>query len=264
VKLSFNYMPTDTLAIFGVYSEGYRPGGNNGPTAPQDCRNDSTIGNYVDRYESDSIENYEIGIKGFAFDRRVRFSSAIYNIDWTGVQAPVYMESCGFSYTANAASARSRGVEFESQSRLTDSLTLTFNAAYTKSIMTADSEQLKAMKGDDMTMVPKYNFYAALDKDIQMWGRDGTLRIDVAGYGETNSYFNPKVSDIAPAYEVVGIAGSILVNDNIRVGLYVNNLFDEEVLLYARSRSRSEYSGNVLHHYYGDARNFSVRLDFNY
>ncbi len=264
LKFSFNYMPSDNLSIFGIYSEGYRPGGNNPPSAPNDCRNDSTIGSYVSRYESDTIENYEIGFKGFAFDRRVRFSSAIYHIDWAGVQAPVYMESCGFSYTANAASAQSRGIEFESMSRLTDSLTLTLNAAYTKSEMTSDAPALQAEDGDDMTMVPKYNFYLALDQDIQLWDRDANWRIDVSGYGETNSYFNPKPSDIAPAYEVVGIAGSIMVVDSVRVGLYINNLLDEDVVLYKRSRSRSNANWVPLEVYYGDARNVSVRVDFNF
>ncbi len=264
LKFSFNYMPNDDLSIFGIYSEGYRPGGNNGATAPNDCRNDTAIGSYVDRYESDTIENYEIGFKGFAFDRRVRFSSAIYHIDWAGVQAPVYMESCGFSYTANAASAQSRGVEFESQSLLTGNLTLTFNAAYTKSEMTSDSEPLRAEKGDDMTMVPKYNFYIALDQNFQVWDRDANWRVDVSGYGETNSYFNPKPTDITPAYEVVGLAGSIMATDNVRVGLYINNLLDEDVILYARSRSRSDWSGNALQVYHGAARNVSVRVDFNF
>jgi outer membrane receptor protein involved in Fe transport len=267
LKFSFNYMPNDNWSMFGIYSEGYRPGGNNGPNAPNDCRNDTTIDSYVDRYESDTIENYEIGFKGFAFDRRVRFSSAIYHIDWTGVQAPVYMESCGFSYTANAASAQSRGVEFESQSRLTDSMTLTFNAAYTKSEMTSDAPPLRAEKGDDMTMVPEYNFYIALDQDFVLWDRDANWRIDVAGYGETNSYFSPKPADIAPAYEVVGLAGSMMVVDNVRVGLYINNLLDEEVILYSRSRSRSSSVGNTWNPqyvYYGAERNVSLRVDFNF
>lgn len=263
-KLSFNYMPNDNLAIFGIYSEGYRPGGNNGPEAPNDCQADENIGSYVDRYESDTIENYEIGFKGFAFNRRTRFSSAIYHIDWTGVQASVYMPSCGFSYVANAASAQSRGVEFESQTMFTDSIMFTANAAYTKSEMTSDAPSLGAVDGDEMTMVPKYNFYFALDYDMRMWGRDGSLRVDIAGYGETKSHFNVKDSDIAPAYEVVGIAGSIMVLDNVRVGLYVNNLLDEDVVLYKRSRYRGDWSTGALNHYYGDARNVSLRLDFNY
>lgn len=263
-KLSFNYMPNDGLAIFGVYSEGYRPGGNNGPTAPNACSDDENIDSYVDRYESDTIENYELGLKGFAFNRRMQFSSAIYHIDWTGVQATVYMPSCGFSYTANAASAQSRGVEFESQSLLTENLRLTVNAAYTKSEMTSDVPSLGAEKGDEMTMVPEYNFYIALDQDIQMWGRPGSLRVDVAGYGETKSHFNVKDADIAPAYEVVSIGGSMEVTDNVNVSFFVNNLLNEEVILYKRSRYRGDWSTGALNYYYGDERNFQFRVDFRY
>lgn len=263
-KLSFNYMPNDGLAIFGVYSEGYRPGGNNGPAAPGACQQDENIDAYVDRYESDTIENYELGIKGFAFNRRMQFSSAVYHIDWTGVQASVYMPSCGFSYTANAASAQSRGVEFESTSMLTDSLKLMANAAYTKSEMTSDVPSLGAEDGDEMTMVPEYNFYVALDQDFQMWGLDGSLRLDVAGYGETKSHFNVKDSDIAPAYEVVSISGALQVTENIRASVHINNLLDEEVILYKRSRYRGDWSTGALNYFYGDERNISVRLDFNY
>lgn len=263
-KVSFNYMPNDGLAIFGVYSEGYRPGGNNGPAAPNACQSDENIGSYVDRYESDTIENYELGLKGFAFNRRMQFSSAIYNIDWSGVQATVYMPSCGFSYTANAATAQSRGVEFESTSMLTDDLRLTVNAAYTKSKMTSDVPSLGAKDGDEMTMVPKYNFYVALDQRIKMWGRDGSVRIDVSGYGETKSHFNVKDGDISPAYEVVGLSGSLQVNDGVRLGLYVNNLLDDEVILYKRSRYRGDWSTGAQNYYYGDERSISLRLDFSY
>lgn len=263
-KLSFNYMPNDGFAIFGIYSEGYRPGGNNGPSAPGACLGDENIDSYVDRYESDTIENYEIGFKGFAFDRRVQFTSAVYHIDWTGVQAAVYMPSCGFTYTANAASAQSRGVEFESNSMLTDNLKLTVNAAYTKSEMTSDVPSLGAEKGDEMTMVPDYNFYIALDQRINLWDRDGNLRIDIAGYGETKSHFNVKDADIAPAYEVVSVSGALQVLDNVRVGLYVNNLFNEEVILYKRSRYRGDWSTGAQNYYYGDERNFQFRIDFNF
>jgi len=263
-KLSFNYMPNDGLAIFGVYSEGYRPGGNNGPTAPNYCSDDETIDSYVDRYESDTIDNYELGLKGFAFNRRMQFSSAIYHIDWTGVQATVYMPSCGFSYTANAASAQSRGVEFESQSLLTENLRLTVNAAYTKSEMTSDVPSLGAEKGDEMTMVPEYNFYIALDQDVQMWGRPGSVRVDIAGYGETKSHFNVKDADIAPAYEVVSIGGSIQLIDNVNASLFVNNVFNEEVILYKRSHYRGDWSTGAQYYYYGDERNLQIRFDFSY
>lgn len=263
-KFSASWMPTDSLSVFAVYSEGYRPGGNNGPNAPNDCLGDDNIGGYVDRYESDQIENYEIGFKGLAFDRRFQFSSAVYRIDWTGVQASVYMPTCGFSYIANAATAVSEGVEFESTTLITDSLQLQINAAYTDSRMTSDVEQLGAKAGDSMTMVPEYNFYIALDQQLNLWDREATVRMDYAGYGEYKSHFNTLNADISPAYEVLNLSGSLRVNDNARLGLYINNVLNEEIIEYKRSRYRSDWPLGDQYYYYGEERSVAVRFDFDF
>jgi outer membrane receptor protein involved in Fe transport len=263
-KFSVQYMPNDSLAAFFVYSEGYRPGGNNGPNAPQDCSQDVNIGSYVNRYESDEIENYEIGLKGLAFDRRFQFSTAVYHIDWTGVQARVYMPSCGFSYTANAASAETEGIEFESTTLLTDTLQLQVNAAYTDAKMTADADGIDAKAGDDMTMVPDYNFYVALDQEVNLFNRDGSVRLEVEGYGEYKSHFNTLPADISPAYEIVNLNGNLQVSDTARVGIYIRNLLNEEVIEYKRSRFRTTAGYSDQQYFYGDELSVSVRFDFEF
>jgi outer membrane receptor protein involved in Fe transport len=266
-KFSVAFMPNDTMSVFFVYSEGYRPGGNNGPNAPQDCSMDENIGSYVNRFDSDEIENYEIGFKGLAFNRRFQFSSAIYHIDWSGVQTSVYMPSCGFSYTANAATAESEGIEFESTTLLTDTLQLQVNGAYTDSKMTSDAPGIDAKAGDSMTMVPEYNFYIALEQDINLFSRDGSVRLDVAGYGEYKSHFDTLESDISPAYEVVSLAGNLRLTDNARVGIYINNLLDEEIFTYRSTRYHGpgdDGGWNQQSNYYGAERNVSVRFDFDF
>jgi outer membrane receptor protein involved in Fe transport len=258
-------MPNDSMAVFALYSEGYRPGGNNGPSTPVSCRNDPAIGDYTDRYKSDEIENYEIGIKGFALDRRIQYSSAIYQIDWTGVQAAVYMETCGFTYTANAATARSRGIEFESTSLLTDSLKLILNYSSTESKMTSDVPTIGASNGDDMTMVPKYNFYLALDQELMLANRDANVRLDVSGYGKYKSHFNVLPQDVSPAYEVVNLSGGLQISENTRINLYINNLLDDRILRYKNSRSRNPDSYWAIHHeYYAPDRTVAVRMDFEF
>lgn len=264
-KFSLNYIPNDSMAVFAIYSEGYRPGGNNGPSTPVSCRNDPAIGDYTDRYQSDEIENYELGLKGFALNRRVQFSSAIYQIDWTGVQADVYMETCGFTYTANAATARSRGIEFESTTALTDSMKLLVNYSSTESKMTSDVPTIGASAGDDMTMVPKYNFYVALDKELYVAGRDGNVRLDVSGYGKYKSHFNVRPEDTSPAYELVNLSAGLRITDSARINLHVYNLLDDRIIRYKRSRSRNTTSyWTVLHEYYAPDRTVSIRMDFDF
>jgi outer membrane receptor protein involved in Fe transport len=263
-KFSVNYMPNQNFGIFAIYSEGYRPGGNNGPAAPGACAADENIGSYTDRYESDGIKNYEVGFKGSVLDNQIKFSSAVYQIDWTGVQASVYMPSCGFSYTANAASAVSKGIEFESSTMLSGSLNFILNASYTDSKMTSDVPSLGAEDGDSMTMVPKYNLYAALDKELDMWGNEGSIRLDVSAYGETRSHFNTHDSDISPAYEVLSLSATMHVSENARLSLHVNNLLDTEYTLYQRTRSRSGASWASRSYFYGAERSLAVRLDMTF
>ncbi|WP_308909232.1 TonB-dependent receptor [Pseudokordiimonas caeni] len=263
-KFGVSWMPSDEMSIFAIYSEGYRPGGNNGPTPPADCRNDENVGSYVNRYNSDKIKNYEVGFKGFLADRRLQVSSAVYQIDWTDVQTSVYMPSCGFSYTANAASARARGVEFESTALLMEGLTLSVNASYTDSKMTSDAPAIGAEKGDDMTMVPKYNYYVALDQEFDLFSKEASVRAELAGYGSYSSHFGVLESDRSPGYEVVNVSGSININENVRFSLYVNNLLNTEIIEYKRSRYRSEAALGEKYFYYGAERTVSLRLDFTF
>ena len=265
IKLSANYRPTENLAVFGIYSEGYRPGGNNGSAPPVSCRNDPAVGDYSDRYTSDETENMEIGFKGLLFDRRVQFSGAIYQIDWSGVQARVYMDTCGFSYTANAATAESKGFELETTSMLTDDLKLIVNYSSTQSEMTSDVPSIGASAGDDMTMVPKYNYYIALDRGITYRGREGNLRLDVNGYGKYKSHFNVKDQDISAAYKVVNLQASLQVSENTTINVVVNNLLDDRIVRYKNARSRNIGSyWNIYHTYYIPDRTVALRMDYTF
>ncbi|MCF8474625.1 MAG: TonB-dependent receptor [Emcibacter sp.] len=262
-KLALAYMPNEELSFFAIYSEGYRPGGNNGASAPAACSDDPAVGDFVDRYKSDSIKNYEIGVKGFAAERRIQFSAAAYQIDWTGVQSEVYMATCGFSYNSNFGAARSKGIEFESTSLVTDTLKLIVNGSYTKSTMLTANAALGIEAGEDMTMVPKYNFYVALDQELEIYGREASVRFDVNGYGKNQSHFNTRLEDTSEAYVIANISAGVQLTDNARVSFHISNLFNKDYTTFKRARSRNpNWTGGALDTWYGDERTLAVRLDF--
>ncbi|MBD9480283.1 TonB-dependent receptor [Pseudoxanthomonas sp. PXM02] len=263
-KFSVSYMPNDNMNLYALYSEGYRAGGNNAPL-PTSCLADDFVGGYKPRYNSDQIENKELGFKAAMFDRRLRISSAVYRIDWSETWASVYMPSCGFSYTTNTPgeSAKSQGLEFESSLALGNATTLTFNYGYTDSELTADNEALQAEAGDDMTMVPKYNAYLALDQGFNLFGRQAFGRVDVATYGEYKSHFNTRPQDVSPSYTTVNVSGRIHLNENAVLSLHVDNLFNEEYITYRSARSRTS-TRQALYERYGDERSFAVRLDYSF
>ncbi len=263
-KFSASYRPSDEFSVYGLYSEGYRPGGVSIPSIPQSCNNDPNAQFFKPRYESDSIKNYEVGVKGALFDRRMRFSSAIYQIDWTDVQADIYMATCGFSFYGNGAEAQSRGLEFESTAFLTDSLTMTFNFSYTDSKMTKDAAGIQAEAGDEMTMVPKYNLYAALDKDIEVLGKAGSVRLSVSAYDEYKAHFRALDEDTSPAYERWDLSGTLQASENVRLSVHLNNLLNDEIINYKRSRRNSPDSGMEQYVYYAPERNLTVRADVSF
>ncbi|MFT4248605.1 MAG: TonB-dependent receptor [Pseudomonas sp.] len=261
-KLSLAYLPNRDLNVYALYSEGYRPGGNNGPLANA-CADDSYAGQYRSRYTSDKIENYEVGFKGLLFDRRLRLASAVYHIDWNDVRASVYMPSCGFSYTANAAKARSRGVELESALLLDSGTAITFNASYTDAVILSDVSALGASKGDTLPQVPRYNAYLAVDQELRLLGRQAFVRADVAAYGSYKTHFNTRPEDVSPAYHTFNLSGRLRLSDSTQVSLHLDNLFNEEYYTYRAARSRTS-SRQALYQRYGAERSVTLRLDYSF
>ncbi|WP_019962167.1 TonB-dependent receptor [Woodsholea maritima] len=264
-KFTVSWRPRQEFAFYGVYSEGYRPGGNNFPVLPDACAADENAKSFTSRYNSDEITNYELGFKGYLFKNRLQVSSAIYRVEWDGVWASIYMPTCGFSYTANAASAQSQGIELETETLIREDLRLIINAGYTDSKMTSDAPSIGAEDGDDMTMVPDYNVYVALEKDLQVFGRDAYVRGDVTAYGEYVTHFNTRAEDSTPAYEIVNLSAGVELNESAKFSVYLNNVLDENYETYRQARSRSAASWNSANYVtYGERRSLTLRLDVTF
>lgn len=258
-KFSVSWRPDNDMSVYALYSEGYRPGGNNIAILPVACRTDPNAKFFQTRYESDSIDNYEVGFKGIIFGGNTRVSTAVYQIDWTGVQVDIDM-GCGFGFTANAAEARSRGLELETSTSVTDDLTLTFNAGYTQAELLTDVDSINAKAGDDMTQVPKYNVYFALDQGFEVFNRQAYVRLDVESYDEYNSYFNGTDEDVIPSYSKVNLSGRIELKDGINASIHVKNLLDKDIITW-KSATGNGY-GDYHYVQYANGRNVTFRLDF--
>lgn len=263
-KYSISWRPADDLSVYALYSEGYRPGGNNAPLS-NTCAEDPNADNYSKRYNSDRIDNYELGLKASAFDNKVNFSVAAYQVDWTDIKTEIYMDSCSFSYLTNAGEAKSQGFEFESTSYITPDLTFTFNTSYTHSTIEEDNDSIDAKKGDDMTMVPEWNVYTALDQGFNWIGKQAYIRADYTYYGEYKTHFNTRDEDKVPSYGYVNLSSRIELNDTTQVSLHIDNLFNKEALQYSRARSRSSLSTtSPIYVEYLPERSLTLRVDYTF
>ena len=89
----------------------------------------------VNGYEPETVKTYEAGLKGFALDRMVSFSSAVFYSDYKNQQITTQQvanpASLGIaSVVDNAGASTIYGAEFEGNARLTDHFSANLSLGY--------------------------------------------------------------------------------------------------------------------------------------
>jgi len=134
-KLGVQYNVNDDVSLFAVYSEGFRPGGGNR------ARNDQTL---PLTYESDILENTEIGLKGTWLGGRLQVNAAVYQMAWDSTQVQIidpaqkFFEQTFVWVVANLGDAEVEGFDLDVTALLGEHLRVGFNMnKITKSELTA-------------------------------------------------------------------------------------------------------------------------------
>jgi iron complex outermembrane recepter protein len=123
------------LQIYARLATGYRIGGPNFLVG-----NEAQEGIPLD-YKPDRSINYEIGVKGDAFEHHLHFDVAAYYINWTDLQLNVSVPTNGnyfASYTTNAGGAKSEGVELQVEAHPLEDLTLGIQGSFDNAVLTQD------------------------------------------------------------------------------------------------------------------------------
>jgi outer membrane receptor protein involved in Fe transport len=119
-KASVTWTPTADLMSYALVSKGFRYGGPNiippQPGVPAD-------------FKSDSLWNYELGVRSDFLDHRLNLDGTLFYIDWSDIQLRQQTDA-GANYAVNAGKARSRGVEFSGAWLITRDLKFSSNATY--------------------------------------------------------------------------------------------------------------------------------------
>lgn len=119
-KVSVTWTPTPDLMAYGLASKGFRYGGPNiippQPGVPS-------------HFKSDSLWNYELGVRSDFLEHRLNLDATLFYIDWSDIQLRQQTDA-GLNYAINAGKARSRGVEASVAWLITTGLKLASNATY--------------------------------------------------------------------------------------------------------------------------------------
>jgi outer membrane receptor protein involved in Fe transport len=225
-KISLSWDVSDHMMVYGLVSEGFRPGQFNTPAARDVCGARTII-------DSDSLRNYEIGTRTRLANDRIVLNVTAFHIDWDDIQTSVFDFDCGFTVLENGGKASSDGFELELDALLTDSFSLQGGIGYNKAKLEEAIPVFNAPEGQRIPNVPKVTASLAVIWNFAWNDRiGGLLRGDLQYVGSRTTSFDPTLSELTPT--PAELDSYYLVN--LRLGgdtghwfteLFVDNLFDE-------------------------------------
>lgn len=227
-------LSADTM-FYATYAEGYRRGGANAVPLSGSLEERPEW----QQYTSDSVTNYEFGVKGYLDGGTHSYTVSAYLIDWQDPQLNT-ATYWGFFAVANGQSAQTSGVELELQGYLTENLHYVFGYAYAKAELTDDfyapagasstsATYLVAADGTRLPSTPESTLSVSMDYTHSM---DNNMYwiTQVNGYFQSdtvNALGEGKYQADIDAFSIWGVSSRISADD-WDVTLYVKNLFNED------------------------------------
>ena len=264
-KFNLSYKIQPGVMAYATYSEGYRPNGVNRGTAPADG-----IG---PTYQSDTVKNYEAGLKSQWLDNRLRVNLTGYHMNWNDIQFTTLVPGVVFFVSGNAGKATDNGGEFDISYRPDEHWTLGLNGAYIDAHLTqsfclggpcgSSTVIWHAPSGTPLAFVPKekgsllarYDF--AWSSSVQ-----GHAQLSTSYVGRSWSTMFLETRGPQPSYSLtnlkLGAAWGHWASD-----LFVDNAFDKRAVLFINRSDYDFYQGDQ----YGRetiARPLTVGLTLSY
>ncbi|GAA5191356.1 TonB-dependent receptor [Ferrimonas gelatinilytica] len=218
--------------FYATVSEGYRRGGANAVPLEGFLAEDPAY----QRYDSDSVINYEAGVKG-ATDNHSYTVSAFY-MDWSDPQLNIATANWGFFAAVNGDKARSQGLELEARGYITDALSYNFGYAYVDAELSKDfivlpgsgAEYLYAEKGSRLPGQSEHAVNLQLDYSYQVNG-DLYWITTLSGYYQSETENSLSQSDkfrkTLEGFSLWNLQ-TRLSGEHWDLAFYAKNLFNEE------------------------------------
>jgi len=252
-KIGLEFHINNEMMLYGLYSEGYRVGGTNRgrgePTLPR-------------IYESDILENTELGFKSQFADGRVQLNVVLYSMKWRDMQIEVTDPSFAFGepfqiVVGNVGDAEVTGADLDLKALLGDSFEIGVNFTKLNDSFVKAPEFYVEPRVDgglietgldrdaqgraSLPLFPKtsYSLYGTL-RDINILGGNGVLTLQHQHVGRSLNQLQ------FPLPQGDYSTTDLLFNldySNWSAQLYVRNLSDERGIMYEDSQDFDQYFG---------------------
>ncbi|MCF8709640.1 TonB-dependent receptor [Rhizorhapis sp. SPR117] len=232
-KAVLSYEVGDRGNVYASVSKGFRAGGSQA-RLPSFCDADlAALGlaaGDIRQYKSDTLWNYEVGIKSRLSGGRLSASAAAFRMDWSNIQQTAFLPDCGFPFVTNAGKAQINGGEFEIAGRPFAGvpLSIQLGLGYTDAILKSPG-LLPQAPDSRLELVPKWtgsisgSYETPITNDLSLFV--------AADYSYTSSVKVPDGSGGVVARQPINMVnGNIGINVGAsQIMVYVKNLFDKRL-----------------------------------
>ena len=226
-KVTVAYRPNKDFMAYATYSQGYRVGGAN-PNAGR--IGGIGVGTLPVSYDSDSVDNYEIGARATLAGGRLLLDATLFRIDWKDIQVRLFSPAPYFySYVTNAGGARIDGVEFSGSWQVAPIFRVATSVTY------QDSKVTEPFAGfaEGLTLPGSSKWSVNSTATLELKDVPGKPRFELA-----HRYLSSApVAFGSPAtrgdFNLFDLRGSVEVDEHVSLSAFVSNLFNEYGVLNA-------------------------------
>jgi outer membrane receptor protein involved in Fe transport len=257
-KFSTQYEFSDTKMMYFLYSQGFRLGGNNSTRA-------ANTGLVPLTYNSDTMDNWEIGLKSEWLDRRLLINVDVFLMEWDDIM--INQGSIDNKWwlngTFNGSKGRQKGLEMNfswyptPQLLFQGSMTLT-DPEYSDAFTMPDGTVVPA--GTPMPISPESAFWGAVEYNFANWhpfGGDFWLRYD-QNYQDTkwnslNTAVNRDVTGRMDSHSVANFQVGLNLPSQWDMTFFVRNVWNETAMTWLDNGS------DYIPEWFGDPRFRNMR-----
>jgi len=223
-KASLAYNFRENLLGYLTIGKGFRAGGFN---------NLAPGSNFAPGFDKESLISYEVGMKGSAYDGRLRGGLSFFYTDYTDQQYFLF-DQTGTQANINVPKSEIRGGEIEIVAIPTESLQVDFSVGFTDSEIKEYRDiagvlvPAAAIVGSKVPGAPVWTLNLGLQHQAPLTNAlDMVSRIDFEHRGKT--YWTLDNVDTQSAYDLVNLSIA-LEKERWSTRLYANNLLDEKYI----------------------------------
>jgi outer membrane receptor protein involved in Fe transport len=266
VKLNASWDLDEDMMLYATYSEGYRHGG---AQAVPSLDNGDPFGEpnaeSIRTFESDTVQNLEVGIKGS--HGNMRYTATAFNVDWDNPQLNTTSAFYGFYLAANGDKASTQGIELELEGHLAESVHYRIgytyvNAELDKDFISPHTGSVVAPSGSNLPGAPSNVLSFSMDNSWEIGsGLDLVGGINAYFQDDSENFINQD-SSLNETYDSFWLLGATatVAADNWSATLYVKNLTDEAGATGGFPISHWSYDTGNFENWYGNGnRQFIVQ-----